>query len=361
VGFVGARHPHILQRARLLGGDERAEIVGFFEQDDDIAEQVEKRLFLERFTSLDVLLGQGLDVAIVEALDPDVPPLTRECIGRVKSVLMEKPGAGRPEAAYDLVGPCRAAGTVVEFGYEMHYAQFMAVLRQVLTSGCLGQVTLARLHGGNPVGCALELWQSLPEDLGGLGYTEGCHVIELANDLFGVPDAVSALTIRLPPGEILPSPYFKASLFSPPGEVTEVRVGTVDHEDVVTITMLYPDKVVTVDLTAWEGGNWVQDWAVQIYGTNGTALVDMGTETVLLRLREERGGFAAGVTAFEGGQAGLGYMYERQLDSLLNRTFGLGASEEVGLLAGMDVLRVLGAAYESAAAGAATMKVRGPL
>lgn len=333
-------------------------MVGFVEDDHDIAVQVAQELKLQRWDNLEALLASRLDIAIIEALDRDVPALVKACIGRVNGVLLEKPGAAQPPAAYELIKPLRAAQTVVEFGYEMHYADFMVSLHQALKSGCLGQVTLARLHGGNPVGCALELWQSLPDDLGGVGYTEGCHIVELAVDLFGPPASVSALTVKLPPGERFASPYYKPALFSTPGLVTEVQVGTCEHEDLVTATLVYPDKFVTIDLTAWEAGNWVQDWAVQIYGTNGTAEAAMGSELVTLTLREARGGYPAGTTTLKGGQTGLTYMYERQLKSLIDRTMGTEVPDEIGLEAGMDVLRVLEAIFGSAAAGGTSVPLR---
>ena len=361
VGFVGARHPHILQRVRLLQEDDRALVVGFVEEDSKISAAVQDRLGLKQFGSLDELLSVGIDIAVVEALDPDVPRLASACIGRAKSLLIEKPGAGRPHEAYSLISPCKKAGTVVEFGYEMHYAEFMRVLHGVLESRCLGQVTLARFHGGNPVGCALEIWQSLPEDLGGLGYTEGCHLVEMVTDLFGVPGRVSSVASKLLPGDSESSPYYKSGLFSDPAEVTEVRVGTCRYEDVMTSSLVYEDKVVTIDLTAWEAGNWVEDWSVEIYGTNGTSRVNVASEVVEVFLREERAGFAQGRTVIDANHSGLGYMYERQLDSLIRRTKGAGAEVSVGLEAGMAVLRVLEAAYASAAASGKMAAVRPPL
>ena len=360
VGFIGARHPHILQRVHLLANNERATVLGFVEEDDAVARELEERLDLKRFETLDELLLRGVDVAVVEALDPDVPKLARACIGRVKSVLIEKPGADRPEFAYPLARLLREAGTVVEFGYEMHYADCMRSLRRVLSSGCLGQVTLARFHGGNPVGCALELWQSLPDDLGGVGYTEGCHLVELVTDLFGVPEAVSALAVRLPPGEALVSPFYKAGLFSPADALTKVRVGTCKYEDLMTTTLVYHDKLVTVDLTAWEARSWVEDWSAELYGTNGTVRASFASELVEINLREERGGLPSGQTVVEAGKSGLGYMYERQLGSLISRTLGNPAAEAVGLEAGMGVLRVLEAAYASAAASGKSVVVPQP-
>ena len=348
VGFVGAQHPHITARVRILEKDPRVRLVGFVEQDEELASQVARRLSLKRYASLDELLDDGLEIAIVEALDPDVPVLADACVGRVRAVLLEKPGAAVPDDLDGYVERWSTSGTTFEFGYEMHYGMFMTHLRQLLSSGCLGQVTLARLHGGCPVGCALELWQSLPEDLGGLGYTEGCHLVELATDLFGLPDGVSALSVKLPSGESFQSPYFKSSLFSESGGGTTVQVGTCAYEDVVTMTLVYPKRLVTIDLTAWESGNWVQDWGIQIYGTNGTVDVAVGAERVRLVLREARGGFSAGETVLDAGQSGLGYMYERQLDSLLRRAVGEPVDEAVDLAAGLGVLQVLAALYRSA-------------
>jgi hypothetical protein len=40
-----------------------------------------------------------------------------------------------------------------------------------------------------------------------------------------------------------------------------VAVGTLRHEDVAAAFLDYPDKIVTVDVTAWEPAYWCADWA----------------------------------------------------------------------------------------------------
>jgi predicted dehydrogenase len=130
------------------------------------------------------------------------------------------------------------------------------------------------------------------------------------------------------------------------------------YEDVVTATFAYPDKLVTMDLTAWESGNWVEDWAVQIYGTNGTLQVNLGSEEVSLVLREGRSGFDAGRTSWMSERSDFGYTYERQLESLIRRIRGSEVPEKVDLDSGIGVLRVLGALYESASSGGSSRSVR---
>jgi predicted dehydrogenase len=341
----------------VLLADARATVVGFFEQDAEIGNQVKNELGLERFDSVDSLLDDGLDLAVIEALDPDVAGLSEACVGRVPALLVEKPGAHHPDAAEKLAGLCRNLGTIVEFGYQLHYMRCMKTLRRVISSGCVGQVTLARFHGGCPVGCSLELWQSLPDDLGGIGYTEGCHIIEMALDIFGLPSATSAFMAKLPPGEVVASPFYQPVLFGSPESSIDVQVGTGMYEDVVTAMLTYTDKVITIDLTAWESGSWVEDWAIQIYGTNGTVQVDLGREEVRLVLREGRSGFDAGRISWMEQRSDFGYTYERQLDSLIRRIRGFEVEEKVDLDAGMGVLRVLRALYESASSGGSSRSV----
>jgi len=163
---------------------------------------------------------------------------------------------------------------------------------------------------------------------------------------------------KLPPGEIVASPFFKPAMFGTQEENIDVQVGTCMYEDVVTATLVYSDKLVTIDLTAWESESSVENWAIQVYGTNGRAQVDLGSEEVSLVLREERSGFDAGRTAWTGESSDLGYTYERQLDGLIRRIRGIEVDEMVDLDAGIAVLRVLRAMYESAASGGSSRNLR---
>ena len=61
VGFIGVRHPHVFARERVLLADARATVVGFFEQDAEIGNQVKNELGLERFHSQNRKEVDGMD------------------------------------------------------------------------------------------------------------------------------------------------------------------------------------------------------------------------------------------------------------------------------------------------------------
>jgi hypothetical protein len=83
---------------------------------------------------------------------------------------LEKPGAAIPEDFYALAKEieCKRPGLAVELGYEMHYSEALGFARKVVKEGVLGDITTARFHGGCPSGAGMDLWQAIPEDLGGI-------------------------------------------------------------------------------------------------------------------------------------------------------------------------------------------------
>jgi predicted dehydrogenase len=338
----------MLTRSRLLAADPRVEVVGFVESDDAIADEIERNLGLVRYGSLSALLESRIDLVVVEAIDPWQMAMAEQCVGLVRGMLLEKPGTSLPREAYGLSERCERAGMIVEFGYQLHYAESISRLRDVVASGCLGQITQARFHGGCPAGAALDPWQSLPEDLGGFGYTIGCHVIEWVVSLFGIPLQVSGLARRLPPGEVIDSPFYRKELFSGRKASSKVQVGTCMYEDVAAAVLLYKDKLVSMDLTAWEAQDWVRLWRVELYGTNGTAQA-MGSEDVSVELREARGDYVAGTTKWRPAPPSRDYPYERQLDGVIKRLQGAEYGKCVGLDIGIAVLRVLDAMFSSVA------------
>ena len=90
VGFLGARHPHALARLDLLRDDPRVRLVGFCERDAGIAAQFARTTGLATFADPDAILREGLDVAIVEGLDPEVPGLARRAAAAgVRTLLLE--------------------------------------------------------------------------------------------------------------------------------------------------------------------------------------------------------------------------------------------------------------------------------
>lgn len=348
--ILGTRHPHVFPRIDLLRERDDVELLGFIEDDDEIAERLTARTGLTRLVQGD--LGE-IDLAVVEGLDPQVVDLTRLALDRgARGILLEKPGAHSPETFFELAEALAAAGTVVEIGYELHYAPAVDWCRELVGQGVLGQITSSRFHGGCPSGAGAELWQSIPEDLGGLVYTEGSHVLEIVHDLFGTPDQVSASVRRLPqqpPHEAL---VYKPDLFSAPEPGTQLSVGGLVHEDVAAAILEYPGQIVSVDLTAWEPTTWCTQWWIEIYGTNGSAVLVPQPSELRLHLRQPAGRFGAGETVLRApadpARPGLLPTYARQLDSLVARVRAEPVETACGLGHAVGVMRILQAVYASA-------------
>ncbi|MGH3164683.1 MAG: Gfo/Idh/MocA family protein, partial [Trebonia sp.] len=356
IAFLGVGHPHVFPRVRLLRAMPDIAISGFFEPDPQIASQFTERTGLPHFGTADALLATKPDVVIVNALDPQVPDLAGQAArAGARGLLLEKPGAASPARFYELARELTRRGVVVEVGYELHYTDAVTVCREVLAGDMLGDITLARFHGGCPVGAGAELWQSIPEDPGGLVFTEGSHLLEIVVDLFGTPSRVGASVRRLPAGRPTPSIGYKADLFAAPTAGYEVAVGTLRHEDVGAALLEYPDKIVTVDLTAWEPTDWCTDWAMEIYGTNGVLHAVPAPAQTRLTLRRAAGRFAAGTTVLRApdpppGESTLVGAYRRQLVSLLARvssadgtagTAGIAGEHGCDLRIGVGVMRIM--------------------
>jgi predicted dehydrogenase len=354
IAFLGVGHPHVFARVPLLQAMPDVAIRGFFEPDAEVAERFAGQTGLARFDTAEALLATGPQIVIVNGLDPQVPGLAEQAAqAGVRGLLLEKPGAASPERFYELAQGLARRDIQVEIGYELHYADSMALCRELIAQQVLGEITLARFHGGCPVGAGAELWHSIPEEPGGLVFAEGCHLLEMVVDLFGTPTQVGASVRRLPQGDPIGSVvYYKADLFSAPSTDFATAVGTLRHEDVAAAILDYPDKTVTVDLTAWEPTYWCTDWAVEIYGTNGVLHAVPSPAEVRLTLRADAGGHRAGTTVLRAptpppGQRILLEAYRRQLASLIARVAGPAGERGCDLSIGVGVMQIMQAMYQA--------------
>lgn len=357
IAFLGVGHPHVFPRVQLLEEMPGVNVTGFHEPDAAIAGRFARETGLARFDTPDALLVTGPEIAIINGLDPQVPALAEQAArAGVRGLLLEKPGAASPRRFFELARELTERDVQVEIGYELHYSDAIAACRDVIAEGVLGQVTLARFHGGCPVGAGAELWQSIPEDPGGLVFTEGSHLLEIVVDLFGTPARVGASVRRLPEGEPTPSIAYKADLFSAPTADFAVAVGTLRHEDVAAALLEYPDKIVTVDVTAWEPTYWCADWAVEVYGTNGVLHAVPDPAEVRLTLRAAAARYPAGTTVVRApsplpGQRTLVEAYRRQLASIIARVAGSAAEHGCDLRIGVGVMQILQAIYRASKEG----------
>ena len=355
VAFLGVRHPHVFPRLSIARNASDVVVRGFFEVNEGIAARFEQETGLHRFSSAGELLRTRPDLVIIEGLDTQVPTLATAAASYARALLLEKPGAPDRPAMDQMVEELGQYDVEVEVGYQLHYSDGIKLCREVLGSGALGQVTLARFHAGCPIGCGDELWQGVPGDLGGVMYTEGCHMLELILDTLGMPKSVCGAIKKLPKGATIASDVVKEDLFSDIGGVIEVTVGDLMYEDVGAAILFYPDKVATLDVTAWEATDWVEDWRMEYYGTNGTLTLTPAPPKFRLLLRTPRAGYGAGETTFSGSGDPHGpevslvpdAAYRRQLTGLMDKLRENRSVSQRSLRTAQGVVHVLDAIYKS--------------
>jgi predicted dehydrogenase len=328
---------------------------GFYERDQEIAARFAQETGLLRFDDAEELLRTYPDLVIIEGLDTEVPALATAAAPYARALLIEKPGAPNRTAMDQLVEQLGRHNIEVEVGYHLHYSDGLELCQEILGSGALGQVTLARFHAGCPIGCGDELWQSIPGDLGGVTYTDGCHMVELILSTLGKPHSVRGAIKRLSGGTTVTSDVVKRDLFAGLGGTAEVRVGDLMYEDVGAAILFYPNKIATFDVTAWEATDWVEDWRMEYYGTNGTLTVTPTPPKSRMFLRNSRAGYRAGETTFSGSGGPRGPEvslvpdadYQRQLTSLVERLRRDQPASQRSLRTAQAVVHVLDAIYRS--------------
>lgn len=358
VAICGARHPHVFPRLELLRRRDDVELVGLFEPEERVAATLGASYDVAVCSSLEELLERRPTLAIVEGLDHQNSSYVTALAGANVDLLIEKPGASTLEDMRVLVEAVRATAVHADIGYMLRHSPIMPRLEGALRDGLLGPITLARFHAAAPVGGAAEIWQSLPEDLGGVLYTDGCHMMDIVIGLLGPPERVHGTIKRLPPGPEVTAHMFKEDTLSGLGEVRVMRPGTLVHEDCGAAVLEYPDALATFDVTGWEAHGWVEEWRVELYGTRGTLHAGLMPPWSRLYLNEDVGLWSAGwhESRLPGSATGAeltlvpDVSYVSELDLLLER-LARGQRSQAGLERGLQVVEVLDAIYRSSAGG----------
>jgi predicted dehydrogenase len=359
VAFVGCAHPHLPPRRDLLAAETDVRLVGCFDPDPGLTRIVHDRFGLRVFASAPELLDQpGVRLALIEGWDRDNPGYVREAIKRRQAVLLEKPGARNLGEMRALVADVRATPVPFQMAFMLAHSPAIAETERILVSGVLGAVTLARFDIPGPVGATREPALSLPDDLGGVFYADGSHAVHLIVRLLGMPRRATAMLLKLPKGPaVLAQDYIRDAYTQ---ETIEMPFGGSVHEDAGAAVLEYPDKLVTLDMTGWGARPWVESWAIEFEGTEGTLQVGLQPPWYRLYLRRPQPGYLAGWHGWEGaGVSGganslvIDTNYRAEMQELLRRVRTWDTSPQPWLDEALAVATVLDAIFRSAREGTA--------
>jgi len=348
VAFCGAQHPHVFPRLDLLGPRDDAEVVALYEPERRVSDHIADRYGVPVVGSVEELIAAAPDLAILEGLDHENPGYAVALAEAGCDLLIEKPGAPTAEAMRDLVARVEATPVHAQIGYMLRHSPVVPRLARLVADGALGHITLARFHAAAPVGCAAELWQSLPDDEGGVVYTDGCHMMDVILHLLGKPSGVQGLIKRLPTGPRAVSTQFKPDVLSGLGGEAEFGLGELVHEDCGGAILDYPDKLAVFDVTGWEAHGWVEQWRIELFGTEATAYAGLMPPWLRVGRGETWDEWRPDGDAPTGAEVSLvaDVSYETELDHLLER-LSRGERTQDGLREGLDVVETLAAIFRS--------------
>jgi predicted dehydrogenase len=358
VAFVGCAHPHLPPRRELLAAEADIELVGCYDPDAELAAMAHRRTGLPVFASAIELLDQpGVRLAMVEGWDRDNPGYVAEAARRGQAVLLEKPGARNLAEFRQMAKALREHPVPFQMAFMLSHSRAIAEAARILDSGVLGFVTLARFHIPGPVGATREPALSLADDEGGIFFADGSHAAHLAVRLFGKPERVVGMLLKLPKGPPVLAQDWIRNAFAQ--ETVEMPFGGSVHEDAGAAVLHYPDKLVCLDMTGWGAQPWVESWSIEICGTEGTLRLGLQPAWYELYLRRPQGGLAAGWHSWKGGGVSGGANslvvdanYRAEVESLLTRVRE-GNTATDWLEEGEATLSVLDGIFRSAREGVA--------
>ena len=176
VGILGVAHVHTPSYVQELKAHPNVELVGLCDRDAALAAKASAAWGIPAL-SLDDLLAQTLDAAVICSENVFHRPLVEAAAGRVPAILCEKPIATTMDDARAIIDACERGGSRLMIAFPVRYAPSVRQLKEFLESGKLGAVHTARTtnHGTMPGG-----WFVDPALAGGGAVMDHTvHVIDL--------------------------------------------------------------------------------------------------------------------------------------------------------------------------------------
>ena len=357
VAFLGARHPHIFPRLSLCLQQADVDILGVYDSNPQLSAAIGQKYNIPVGHSVeDLFAGGSCDLVIIEGHDPENPGYVRQALASTPILLIEKPGAPNLAEMETIVKEIEQARIHAQLGYMYNYSPVVRKVEKILESGVLGHLTLTRFHAGAPVGGAAEIWQSLPEDMGGVLYTDGCHMLALIVRLLGEPRMVTGRLLKISNGPEVIADIYKENTLAGLGAETRLKLGEQLHEDAGAAILEYQDMLATFDVTGWEAHNWVEAWSMEFFGTDGTLQVSLVPPSFRLWVRRPHEEYDRGWHTWQGidTAAGSGASlvvdenYSNEITDLLNRLRLDAAPDFKALREGLAVVRIADAIYRNA-------------
>jgi predicted dehydrogenase len=249
VGILRFEHYHANFWTKAFQQSDDADLIGFWEPDDDLAEAAIATHGLRRYTDGDALISACDAVAICSATARHVPLVEQAAVAG-KAILCEKPIANTAAGGRAIRDIVAATGVTFMQSFPKRFDPINHEIRDIVASGDLGDITMVRVRHGHNHGTQTpsfgDGWFADPAmSGGGTLIDEGVHAADFLRWVFGDPQSVCATVSSAALG--LPVEDSAIALFKWPGGL----IGEVS--------------------TSWSFA--AADTSIDIYGTKGSILL----------------------------------------------------------------------------------------
>jgi len=323
VGFVGLAHVHVWARTDAVVGRNDIEILGAYDEDKELLEQLTSTYKISPRCLDDLLNDDRIELIYVMGRTYENPSYVVLAVEHRKNVLVEKPGAPNRKEMTRIIEAVEKFPQLVKFGYTYEFWPTVPRIKEILDSQMLGRVTLARAHIGCPAGAVLKDFFCWPHALGGVFFEDACHWVNFLLQFIGRPKKVSA---RIEKYNFEKHPY----------------------EDVGVAILDFGDSLVILDVCGWEANDWGENQRFEFYGTKGTLFIGMNPPSYELYLKQDSGSFKRGWTIHKS----LGYTtrttgYRESFDRALKLIRRGETSNRESLNRAKDVISIMEVIYQS--------------
>jgi predicted dehydrogenase len=196
IGQIGVGHAHAGKLAVYRGSPDY-EVVGLVESDPQLRSQAEQQAAFRELpwmTAEQLLNVPGLQAVLVETRVRDSLDAAEICIAAGKNIHLDKPAGESLSRLRRILDSARRQELLVQMGYMYRYNPAVALLRQFLQRGWLGE--LFEVHTVMSKVVPPDSRRDLAAYPGGILFELGCHVTDLVVGILGKPSKVTAYARR---------------------------------------------------------------------------------------------------------------------------------------------------------------------
>jgi predicted dehydrogenase len=246
VGVLSFAHYHANFWSEVLAA--RGVLAGVWDDDASRGRDAAQRFGTAYHAALDELLARCTAVCICSETIAHAPLIERAA-ARGLAILCEKPLGTSLADAERIAATVRRTGVVFMQSFPKRFDPVSHRLREIVASGALGTMTLARIRHGHFYGLQPDFagrWYVDPARSGGGALLdEGVHAADLLGWLFGLPQTVTAVT-------------------------SDAALG-LPVEDLAIAVFRHASGLVTEITSSFTFA--AADASIELYGTHGTVLV----------------------------------------------------------------------------------------